>query len=377
MTTLARRAAKRLAMTVGPVRELVRSRQILLAERDDAVGRGEQHRIERERAEAERDEALARARCAAQECEDFRILNDSLGEEIKEVRKVAQDAFDTLHSFGEGPPFVPNGHFYSPIPSSGDFERHTARIFNNIGRTLPGIDLNENGQIELLNAFRELYEQLPFCDEKSGNLRYYYRNPAYGHSDAIFLNLILRHAKPKRVLEIGSGFSSCMLLDTNELWFDNSIACTFIEPFPELLNSLLKEGDSARVDIIPTGVQDVDTSLFETLQANDVLFVDSTHVSKFGSDVNHIIFNILPTLASGVFVHFHDIFFPFEYPEQWIKEGRAWNEAYMLRAFLQHNTAYEVVMFNTFVQRFHRDFFEKNMPLCLENPGASIWLRKR
>ena len=94
------------------------------------------------------------------------------------------------------------------------------------------------------------------------------------------------------------------------------------------------------------------------------------------SDVNHIFFEILPRLSSGVHIHFHDIFYPFEYPKDWVYEGRAWNEAYVLRAFLQYNSAFRVVLMNTFMERYHESFFQERMPLCLKNTGASLWIRK-
>ena len=116
--------------------------------------------------------------------------------------------------------------------------------------------------------------------------------------------------------------------------------------------------------------------LFATLEENDILFIDSTHVAKIGSDVNYLFFEVLPRLRAGVYVHVHDIFHPFEYPRAWIYEGRAWTEAYMLRAFLTFNTAFEIVLFNTFLERFHRERFAHKMPLCLRNEGGSIWLRR-
>ena len=118
----------------------------------------------------------------------------------------------------------------------------------------------------------------------------------------------------------------------------------------------------------------MDLSVFDALSANDILFVDSTHVSKTGSDVNHLFFEILPRLASGVLVHLHDIFFPFEYPQDWVLGGRSWNEIYMLRAFLQYNNAFRIVFMNTFLEHFHESRFADRMPLCLKNRGGSIWL---
>jgi hypothetical protein len=95
-----------------------------------------------------------------------------------------------------------------------------------------------------------------------------------------------------------------------------------------------------------------------------------------GSDVNFLFFNVLPILQDGVLIHFHDIFYPFEYPQDWIFEGRAWNEAYLLRAFLQYNSSFHIVFMNTFMEYFHEPIFQQEMPLCLKNTGGSIWIRK-
>jgi hypothetical protein len=269
--------------------------------------------------------------------------------------------------------FVPPGHFYSPIPSLDEVRQDEERIFGNRLKTIPGIDLHEQSQLQLFNQFLPYYQDMPFQDEKVEGLRYYYKNPSYSYSDAICLHCMIRHLQPKRIVEIGCGFSSCMILDTNDLFFGGVIDCAFIEPHPEQLLSLAGE---KRLTIIPTRLQDVDITVFDALQAGDILFIDSTHVSKVGSDVNRIIFEILPRLASGVHIHFHDIFFPFEYPKEWVYEGRFWTEIYLLRTFLQYNNAFRVVLMNTFIHSFHQPFFRAKMPLCLKNTGGSIWLRK-
>src|SRR5207237_8125791 len=137
--------------------------------------------------------------------------------------------------------------------------------------------------------------------------------------------------------------------DVNELFFDNAIQCTFIDPYPQLLRTLMKESDFARTRIIGQRVQDVDVGIFRELEASDILFIDSSHVAKTGSDVNYILFKILPLLNEGVLIHFHDIFYPFEYPVDWVYEGRSWNEAYLLRAFMQYNEAFEIQFFNSFL----------------------------
>jgi hypothetical protein len=142
------------------------------------------------------------------------------------------------------------------------------------------------------------------------------------------------------------------------------------------LLSLIKKTDRERTTLVSSNLQEVDLKLFAQLEEHDIVFVDSTHVSKIYSDVNYILFKLFPSLRSGVLVHFHDIFYPFEYPKAWVYENRAWNEAYLVRAFLQYNQAFRIVMFNTYLEIFHADYFQTHMPLCLKDTGGSIWIQK-
>ena len=273
--------------------------------------------------------------------------------------------------------FAPLGHYYSPVPDLDEIRENAERIFGTASAEIPGISLNEQQQLSLLKKFKTYYNELPFQPMEKDNLKYHFENPSYSYSDAIFLYCMIRHFKPKRIIEIGSGYSSCMILDTNDLFFDGLIETKFIEPYPQLLLSLINNTDQDKMKIIEKRLQDVELDEFEILQGNDILFIDSTHVSKVGSDVNRIFFDILPKLKDGVLIHFHDIFYPFEYPQDWIFEGRAWNEAYLLRAFLQYNNSFQVVLMNTFLENFHEKIFQENFPLCLKNTGASIWIRKQ
>lgn len=274
-------------------------------------------------------------------------------------------------------PWIPNGHFYSPIQSRSELERDFARIYAPPPRKLPDIDLKESEQLALLQQLLPFFAEFSFDAAPSKGRRYGCNNDAYNYGDAVFLNAMLRYSRPRRLVEVGSGHSSCMTLDTNDIWFNGSIDCTFIEPYPALLYSLLKPGDRDRIRIIPQRVQDVDLEVFRSLEANDVLFIDSTHVSKIGSDVNRLFFEVLPILAEGVYIHIHDVFYPFEYPQEWaLGDGRAWNEQYVLRALLQNSDAYEIVLFNTFLTRFQPEFFERNLPVALKERGGSLWLRK-
>lgn len=273
--------------------------------------------------------------------------------------------------------FVPPGHFYSPLPDIPAVLEEWPRIAASDPESIPGIDLREEAQLELLEGWDRFYKEQPFGETKPPGLRYGFENPSYSYSDAIFYHCMIRQFEPRRILEIGSGHTTCVALDTSDRFFGGAIRVTCVEPYPQLLKELLLPGDLERVELYPLRLQDIPLALFGSLQANDILFVDSTHVSKIGSDVNRILFDILPRVRPGVLIHFHDIFYPFEYPRDWIEEGRAWNEAYVLRAFLQFNEQFEIVVFNTFLEMRHRALFESRFPLCLRNTGGSLWLRRR
>lgn len=271
----------------------------------------------------------------------------------------------------------PAGHYYSPIISLDDIQNREQTIWAK-GNTdgIVGIDLRMNEQIKLIDQLSEYYPEIPFKAKKQGNLRYQFENDFYRYTDGIILYSLMRHIKPKRIIEIGSGFSSAVMLDTNELFFDNCIHLTFIEPYTERLYSLLTEVDKKQTTLIETDVQSVSKEVFEKLQAGDILFIDSTHIVKTGSDVNYILFEILPSIPSGVYIHFHDIFYPFEYPKNWVLEGRNWNEVYFLKAFLMYNSEFEITLFSDYIHLHHKDAFKK-MPLSYKETGGSLWMMKK
>lgn len=165
-----------------------------------------------------------------------------------------------------------------------------------------------------------------------------------------------------------------MLLDVNDIYFDSKINCVFIEPYATRLKSLLRQTD--KVCIYEKKLQEVKLEVFEELEEGDILFIDSTHVVKTGSDVNYIFSRILPCLKKGVYIHFHDVFYPFEYPQKHLLMGWAWNEDYMLRSFLQYNNSFEIVLWNHYLITKDNVWFANHMPLCLKNAGGSIWLKK-
>jgi hypothetical protein len=266
----------------------------------------------------------------------------------------------------------PAGHFYSPVPSRDDVAAALRRIPVDIEAS--GVDLHLPEQMQLLQEFAKMYPSILFKENGPPGLRYRSNNQRYMLGDAIIFHLMIRWAKPSRIIEVGCGNSSCVTLDTNEHFFDNKISCTFIEPYPALVQSLLKPTD--KINLIPSRLQEVNLTVFDALEKGDILFVDSTHVSKLNSDVNRIFFEILPRLKPGVFIHIHDIFSGFEYPEQWLREGRTWNEQYLLRAFLQYNDHFRIRLFLGLLAHSDRAWFERNMPLVLTNPGGAFWMEK-
>jgi predicted O-methyltransferase YrrM len=268
----------------------------------------------------------------------------------------------------------PPGHFHSPIPALTEVEERSETIFA-VPEAIPGIDLRERSQLELARALSTYYPEMPFGPERRPGLRYALDNPFFNHGDGVVLYAMLRHLRPARVVEVGSGHSSALVLDVNDRYFGGSIDCTFIEPNTERLMSLLAEGDGSRARIVQKPLQDAVDQL-DRLEPGDFLFIDSSHVAKVGSDVNALFFEVLPKLVPGVVVHLHDIHHPFEYPKAWVTEGRAWNESYLLRAFLTMNTDYEILLFNSYLGKVHRREVASLMPLWDNNPGGSIWLRR-
>ena len=314
--------------------------------------------------------ARVRLRALARRLPGSAAYERRIAELTAEVHRLARPVVD------EAPMFVRPGHFYSPIPPLDEIRAQAPRLLGADPTNLAAVDLGVDRQRALLDALAPMVASVPFTDGPDGVHRYHYGNFAYGYADGMFLHLVLRHLRPSRLIELGSGYSSACTLDTLDQLDDHACDLTFVDPYPELLLSLLRAGDEERITILPKLTQDVDLSLFETLRAGDVLFVDSTHVARAGSDVCRLVFDILPALAPGVVVHLHDIFPRFEYPLQWIEEGRAWNEAYVLRAFLQYNEAFEVYLWPSLLHVLDPADLERRFPPMAVGAGGALWLRK-
>ncbi len=235
-----------------------------------------------------------------------------------------------------GAPFVPLGHFYSPLvdPAELGAERHRLWPEKPI---IAGVDWNDDGHRRILTEafprYVQLYDYPELLPDKPGLVDFYTRNSQFSWLDARALFVLLHAWRPRRVIEVGSGYSSLLIADVNRRWFDSGIHVTCIEPYPR---AFLRNRIDGLSRLIEDKVQHVPLEEFAALEAGDILFVDSSHVVKTGSDVNRIFFDVLPALARGVHIHIHDIFLPHDYPQSWAVDAESQLERAISRAGAPH-----------------------------------------
>jgi len=318
---------------------------------------------------------LGRDPSPAEVAEAGRLIHDR-GERAFVLLVCAKPAAGAKRPEEFGSLFVPPGHYYSPIVDPDELVR-SSFFDQQTDKPLSGITLDPEKMLETFNTLSRHFPSMDFPDTQQDSHRYYFQNDFYGYGDAIILSAIIREFKPQEIIEVGSGFSSAVILDTLDGGGLDTTVCTFVEPYPDRLNTLLRPADRQRVKILEQPVQRVPLDVFSHLNSGDLLFLDTTHISKTGSDVNYEIFEILPSLKSGVLVHFHDVFWPLEYPRAWvIDENRSWNEIYMLRAFLMYNRDYDILYFNEFANAAFGSRIRQASPLISRNCGGGFWLRK-
>jgi hypothetical protein len=265
------------------------------------------------------------------------------------------------------------GHYSSTLPSWAALRDRWPELQKQVAHLQDGVDLNHEGQRSLLKEFSE-YDR-DFCPPETptaGRL-YHSHNDMFGYSDAFILYCFLRQYRPRQVIEVGSGHSSALMLDTASL-LSLETMFTFIDPYSVTISQVLASKPAIPYRLIRTPVQEIDPSIFAELDEGDILFIDSSHVLKIGSDLTSLLFNVLPRLRKGVLVHFHDISYPFEYSRELVSQGRAWNEIYFVRCFLQFNSAFQVLFFGGYVDQAFRDFIQLTMPRYAANGCSSLWL---
>jgi predicted O-methyltransferase YrrM len=270
----------------------------------------------------------------------------------------------------------PPGHYYSPVVNPELAVKHAPLDPNLPPSELKGLRYPAEAMAGFWAEHAKLLEATSFPLHKDDTRRYYTENPIYPVGDAAILRAIILKARPSRIIEIGSGMSTACMLDTlEEGRLQSAITC--IEPYPQRLYASLQEGDRARLTVIERPVQEVPLETFAALGAGDILFIDSTHVMKTGSDVNYELFEILPSLKPGVLIHFHDLHYPFEYPKGWVVDKNfSWNEIYAVRAFLMYNEAFEILFHGSFFVRRNQELVRRTYAPLLRNAGGSLWIRK-
>jgi predicted O-methyltransferase YrrM len=291
------------------------------------------------------------------------------------LRRLAHDPkyFELWQSHGF---HVTGVHYYEPIPETRGLP---VSLWNRVS-DLPGVEMRDEQQKQLLSEivtkFKNEYSAMP-TGASTQEFSYYLGNAAFDAVDAEILFGLIRLLKPRRMYEIGSGFSTLLSADALRRNRLDGCGCRFvaIEPYPpaELQSKL-----PAEVELLRVPVQDVSLDQFESLSENDILFIDSSHVCKIGSDVQFMFLEVLPRIRPGVVVHVHDIFMPVEYPKQWVLDWhRFWNEQYVLQAFLSCNAAFEVLWAGQWMHIKHPELLTKAFPSYQSGVSpASFWFRR-
>jgi hypothetical protein len=283
-----------------------------------------------------------------------------------------EDAGEVAHPW-------PLGHFYSPVPDTRELAREPARsrVWPPAPSETPGIDWREDEQVALVrDVFAEQDELVFPAGPTADRSEYHAGNEMFSPLDAWALGAMLRWLRPARMIEVGSGWSSLVAARVNREFLGGAMDLTCVEPYPP---DFLAGGVDGITRLLDAPVQDVAPGRFAELEAGDVLFIDSSHVAKTGSDCNHLYHEVLPRLRTGVVVHVHDIFLPWDYPQEWVLSGRGWNEQYVLQAFLEFNGAFEVLLANAWMTRAHPQVLAQAVPGFPESTpggGGSFWMRR-
>ena len=296
---------------------------------------------------------------------------DELRAAVKAQREELVRARETTRKL-----WVPPGDVRSPIPDLDDVRRRESELFGRPPDELPGLDLLVEPQLTLIREMKRWGAE-PALPAPGEGRRSDADDPAYGWADVALLHAFLRKLRPRHVVCAGAGAFVPALLDLNEHVCGRSIAITVVDPEAERLRPLLGREESEKVRLLPSRVHEVPYDTFTSLGANDVLCVETSHVSKTGSDLNHLLFRVVPRLKAGVHVHVDGVFWPFEYPSAWVTEGRAFNEAYLWRAFLLNSSAWEVAFFASFLESAHRGALVKDLPQWQRSRGGGLWLRRK
>ena len=275
-------------------------------------------------------------------------------------------------------------HFYSPVPDIKDLEQ---RGVWDKRSALPGIDFRTEHQLALLSKLGQAFGAECVWPEKATDnpVQFFTHNGSFSFGCAAALHCMIRHFQPQRVVEIGSGNSSLVIAAALEMNVHKESSpkpiYTIVDPYP---GAKITGGLPMLSHLISKRVELIDISFFQELRENDLLFIDSGHTIRTGSDVNFLILEVLPCLAPGVVVHFHDIPLPYEYQKVYFTNPTFrvfWTEAYLLQSFLAFNDRFEILLAMAFLMEEHQREFCQAFPHFdpqrnWANSG-SFWIRKK
>lgn len=271
-------------------------------------------------------------------------------------------------------------HYYQPIPDILDLEKRN--VWDHISK-MRGIKFEPIKNIEFVKQLAHKYaNECNWPNEPSLNPKHFHlHNGCFSYGCAAPLHCIIRHYKPKRIVEIGSGNSSKVIAAAIELnILQNHVnEYTIIDPY----SSLDQTNFPKNTNIIRQPVELMDLEFFESLEENDILFIDSSHVCKIGSDVNFLILEILPLLKRGVLIHFHDIPLPFEYAKIYMTNPNFrvfWTESYLLQAFLICNSDFQIILPMSYLQKYYLEDLKMAYPHSSKTDfgwvSGSLWIKR-
>jgi len=269
-------------------------------------------------------------------------------------------------------------HFYQPIP---EYEEIPNTFFQT-KQSFPGFKIDDTTIRQTLERLSLYSDECVWPEQPDTPSTYYAQNPHFGYSSACVLHSLIRAYNTKNIVEIGSGFSTMISMGAlTKNYTENDYSLTCIEPYPNAAIQKMVQNNQGTMRLLTAKAEEVNPEHYLNLNANDILFIDSSHVSKLNSDVNFLYLNILPRLKKDVIIHIHDIYIPYEYPREhfFSRQKIFWNEQYFLQAFLTGNSAFEIILPNYYTQKdLSQDFqlaFRHYNPLT-HRKSSSIWLRK-
>jgi hypothetical protein len=273
-------------------------------------------------------------------------------------------------------------NFHSPVPDLTDLGQRG--VWDRVSR-LEGIDFRPDAQQELLedlgrNFGRECKWPLTATSDP---YQFFTENPSFSYGCAAALHGILRKFKPRRVIEVGSGNSSLAISGALMRNSKEGIEAEYIiiDPYPR---DIIREGLPKLTKLFDERVEIMAPEVFHQLGEHDILFVDSGHVVRMGSDVNFLILDVLPCLAPGVIVHFHDVSLPYEYSKVYATNAgfrMFWTEAYLLQAFLSCNSKFEILLAMEYLMKVQKESFCSAFPFydpkMHKAISGSFWIRRK